>query len=223
MTQYCNGSDEAEILVDAGDGFPLKFKSTSPPVTVLQESGNVRLSWSGKVGVKVWAHPAWGGPLPGTEWAWNGPFASPKNDSREIIDLYDSIDIPKGTTLEFRGMADNEINIYANGTKVLYKSGWGTPAIATWVADSDSVAIRYEGINAPGWGGNPYNNPAGMSFVVSATGLCKTTISDGNGIIWEKTLGKCPSVKVTCGGCCPNQQTLLSISSQIQSRLRQLQ
>ncbi|AFY64677.1 hypothetical protein [Geitlerinema sp. PCC 7407] len=223
MTQYCNGDSEAEIIVDAGDGFPLKFKSTSPPVTVLQELGNIRLSWSGKVGIKVWAHPAWGGPLPGTEWVWDGPFASPKNKSQEIINLYDFIDIPEGTLLEFQGMADNEMRIYANSQEVLYKAGWGSPAITSWVANGNAVTLRYEGINAPGWEGNPYNNPAGMSFAVSATGLCKTTISDGNGIIWEKTLGQCPEVTVTCGGCCKNQSTLLSISSQIQSKLRQLQ
>lgn len=41
--------------------------------------------------------------------------------------------------------------------------------------------------------------------------------------VWEGTFATEPTVVHNCGDCCPNQQTMLSISSQIQSKLRQLQ
>lgn len=220
---YCEGSQKAEVILTWGAGDPVRLKSSAPPVSVTTEEGKVRLTWSGKVGTPCWAHPAWGGPIQGTEWVWNAAFASPKNSSSEVINLFDTVSVPAGATLEFQAIADNEIRIFANGEQVLFRAGWGAPTIATWVSPTESVGLRFEGTNAPGWEGNPYNNPAGMSFVVSAAGLCRVTVSDESGKLWEQVAGQCPSVQVVCGDCCPNQQTLLSISSQIQSKLRQLQ
>lgn len=53
---------------------------------------------------------------------------------------------------------------------------------------------------------------------------CELEITDQSGVIWRSSGDTCPSVKIVCeDACCSNQDTLVSIASQIKAKLQKLQ
>ena len=53
---------------------------------------------------------------------------------------------------------------------------------------------------------------------------CELEITDQSGVIWRSSGDTCPSVKIVCeDACCSNQDTLISIASQIKAKLQKLQ
>ena len=53
---------------------------------------------------------------------------------------------------------------------------------------------------------------------------CNLKVWDAKGTLWNGTYDECATVEINCGEiCCANQETLVSISGDIQRKLRELQ
>lgn len=53
---------------------------------------------------------------------------------------------------------------------------------------------------------------------------CNLRVWDTKGTLWDGTYDECATVEINCGEiCCDNQETLISISGDIQRKLRELQ